>query len=178
MLLVVVLLLFSLIHSHSDVPFFQTTANTPAETLHLLSFGPNRLGHATFLDDEAKAIVLRDKICIEICLSSNLLCVRLLFYVCHLRVMISLSDWQQNMTYRCKTVSTLDDHHIRYYLKNDHPIAICVRFLANSALSNFNPTPCAIYLSRLNRQMTLCPFAIPSSQSTLSYLLRDHLDSA
>jgi len=27
---------------------------------------------------------------------------------------------------RCKTVSTLDDHHIQYYLKNDHPVAICV----------------------------------------------------
>ncbi|KAG1786713.1 Metallo-dependent hydrolase [Suillus plorans] len=38
------------------------------------------------------------KSCIEICLSSNLL---------------------------CKTVASLDAHHIRYYLKNDHPIAIC-----------------------------------------------------
>ncbi|KAG2052526.1 Metallo-dependent hydrolase [Suillus hirtellus] len=38
------------------------------------------------------------KPCIEICLSSNLL---------------------------CKTVASLDAHHIRYYLKNDHPIAIC-----------------------------------------------------
>ncbi|KAG1741881.1 Metallo-dependent hydrolase [Suillus paluster] len=36
--------------------------------------------------------------CIEICLSSNLL---------------------------CKTVASLDAHHIRYYLKNDHPIVIC-----------------------------------------------------
>jgi len=76
----------------------ETVSNSPSETLHLLSFTPNRLGHATFLDDEAKAIVLRDKICIEICLTSNLL---------------------------CKTVSTLDDHHIQYYLKNDHPVAIC-----------------------------------------------------
>lgn len=38
------------------------------------------------------------KPCIEICLSSNLL---------------------------CKTVASLDAHHIRYYLKNDHPIVIC-----------------------------------------------------
>jgi len=76
----------------------ETTANSPSETLQLLSFAPDRLGHATFLDDEAKAIVLRDKICVELCLSSNLV---------------------------CKTVSTLDDHHIWYYLKNDHPIAIC-----------------------------------------------------
>lgn len=38
------------------------------------------------------------KPCIEICLSSNLL---------------------------CKTVASLDEHHIRYYLKNNHPIVIC-----------------------------------------------------
>ncbi|KAG2031075.1 hypothetical protein BDR03DRAFT_973485 [Suillus americanus] len=38
------------------------------------------------------------KPCMEICLSSNLL---------------------------CKTVASLDEHHIRYYLKNDHPIVIC-----------------------------------------------------
>ncbi|KAG2031346.1 hypothetical protein BDR03DRAFT_1016226 [Suillus americanus] len=38
------------------------------------------------------------KPCIEICLSSNLL---------------------------CKSVASLDAHHIHYYLKNDHPIVIC-----------------------------------------------------
>ncbi|KAG2045514.1 hypothetical protein BDR06DRAFT_1015573 [Suillus hirtellus] len=38
------------------------------------------------------------KPCIEICLRSNLL---------------------------CKTVASLDAHHIHHYLKNDHPIAIC-----------------------------------------------------
>ena len=71
-----------------------------AETLQLLSFKPDRLGHATFLDDEAKKIVHTDEMCIELCLSSNLL---------------------------CKTVPTLDVHHIRYYLGHNHPIAICVR---------------------------------------------------
>ncbi|KAF7982422.1 hypothetical protein HWV62_28543 [Athelia sp. TMB] len=76
----------------------ETAANPADETLKLLSFGPNRLGHATFLDEDAKAVVLKEKMCIEICLSSNLL---------------------------CKTVSTLDEHHIRYYLKYDHPVAIC-----------------------------------------------------
>ncbi|TBU58859.1 Metallo-dependent hydrolase [Dichomitus squalens] len=70
----------------------------PTETLQLLSFKPDRLGHATFLDDEAKRIVHTDEMCIEICLSSNLL---------------------------CKTVPTLDVHHIRYYLSHNHPIAIC-----------------------------------------------------
>ncbi|KAI0327303.1 Metallo-dependent hydrolase [Cubamyces sp. BRFM 1775] len=68
------------------------------ETLQLLSFKPDRLGHATFLDDAAKRIVHTDEMCIEICLSSNLL---------------------------CKTVHTLDAHHIRYYLGHNHPIAVC-----------------------------------------------------
>ncbi|KAJ7695759.1 Metallo-dependent hydrolase [Mycena rosella] len=76
----------------------ETPENTSSDTLQLLSFRPDRLGHATFLDDQAKALVLRDKSCNEICLSSNLL---------------------------CKTVGTLDEHHIRYYLAKDHPISIC-----------------------------------------------------
>ncbi len=72
---------------------------TSQETLKLLAFKPDRLGHATFLDDAAKRVVHTDEICIEICLSSNLL---------------------------CKTVPTLDAHHIRYYIGHNHPIAICV----------------------------------------------------
>ncbi|KAG1813455.1 Metallo-dependent hydrolase [Suillus variegatus] len=94
------------------------------DSLALLSCRPDRLGHATFLSDELKTLFFEDipqpgtecgtsseselpnnartngqyKPCIEICLSSNLL---------------------------CKTVASLDAHHIRYYLKNDHPIAIC-----------------------------------------------------
>lgn len=55
----------------------KTLANTAEETLALLSYHPNRLGHATFLNDEAFKIVLeRRDTCIEICLSSNLLYVR------------------------------------------------------------------------------------------------------
>ncbi|KAJ7366534.1 Metallo-dependent hydrolase [Mycena albidolilacea] len=76
----------------------ETTANTSADTLRLLGFQPDRLGHATFLDDTAKTLVLKNKSCIEICLSSNLL---------------------------CKTVSSLDQHHVRYYLAQQHPISIC-----------------------------------------------------
>jgi adenosine deaminase len=51
----------------------QTTKNTPEDTLKLLSFKPNRLGHATYLNEEAQAIVVREKMAIEICLTSNLL---------------------------------------------------------------------------------------------------------
>ncbi|KAJ8515282.1 hypothetical protein ONZ45_g7268 [Pleurotus djamor] len=77
----------------------ETVDNPGPETLRLLSYEPDRLGHATFLDDEAKEVVLQHpNMCIEICLSSNLL---------------------------CKTVPTLDDHHIRYYLEKNHPVAIC-----------------------------------------------------
>ncbi|KAF9547257.1 Metallo-dependent hydrolase [Agrocybe pediades] len=75
----------------------ETTQNTPEETLKLLSYNPDRLGHATFLNEEAISIVLEKKMCIEICLSSNLL---------------------------CKTVPTLESHHIHQYLKAGHPIAI------------------------------------------------------
>jgi len=76
----------------------ETTQNTVEETYKLLSFNPARLGHATFLDEKATAIVLEKKMCIEVCLTSNLL---------------------------CRTVSTLESHHIRQYLELGHPIAIC-----------------------------------------------------
>ncbi|KAJ7094731.1 Metallo-dependent hydrolase [Mycena belliarum] len=76
----------------------ETSANSDEETLQLLSYAPDRLGHATFLNDEAKTAVRSAKTPIEICLSSNLL---------------------------CKTVVQLDAHHLRYYLEHDHPIAIC-----------------------------------------------------
>lgn len=75
----------------------ETAENTVAETLRLLSYQPTRLGHATFLNDQAQQIVLRNKIPIELCLTSNLL---------------------------CKTVSSLEAHHIKFWLDNDHPIAI------------------------------------------------------
>ncbi|KAJ7615418.1 Metallo-dependent hydrolase [Roridomyces roridus] len=75
-----------------------TVENSVKETLKLLSYAPDRLGHATFLDEAAKSLVREAKMPIEMCLSSNLL---------------------------CKTVSSLAEHHIRYYLRHDHPIAIC-----------------------------------------------------
>ena len=85
--------------SRPDFLFEQVRECTATETLQLLSFKPDRLGHATFLDADAKKIVHTEEMCIELCLSSNLL---------------------------CKTVPTLDVHHIGYYLAHNHPIAICV----------------------------------------------------
>ena len=51
----------------------QTKENTPEDTLKLLSFKPDRVGHATFLNDEAQEFIVREKKAIEICLTSNLL---------------------------------------------------------------------------------------------------------
>ncbi|KAJ7206323.1 Metallo-dependent hydrolase [Mycena pura] len=76
----------------------ETPANPAEETMRLLSYAPDRLGHATFLDVAARDAVRVNKMCVEICLSSNIL---------------------------CKTVPRLEDHHIRYYLQHDHPVAIC-----------------------------------------------------
>ena len=53
----------------------QTRGNSTAETKELLSCEPERLGHATYLDDEAREVVMARRTCIEICLTSNLLCV-------------------------------------------------------------------------------------------------------
>lgn len=41
--------------------------------MRLLSYAPDRLGHATFLDVAARDAVRASKMCIEICLSSNIL---------------------------------------------------------------------------------------------------------
>ncbi|KAH8101401.1 Metallo-dependent hydrolase [Cristinia sonorae] len=76
----------------------ETRENTIDDTLKLLSFSPDRLGHATFLGAAEQDFVRNTNTCVEICLTSNLL---------------------------CKTVETLGDHHIRYYLKYDHPVCIC-----------------------------------------------------
>ncbi|KAI6037921.1 Metallo-dependent hydrolase [Pisolithus marmoratus] len=82
----------------------ETKENTIAESLALLDWRPDRLGHATFLSDEHKALFFADrngavyKPCIEVCLSSNLL---------------------------AKTVQSLESHHVQYYLVNDHPVTIC-----------------------------------------------------
>ncbi|KAG1760984.1 Metallo-dependent hydrolase [Suillus occidentalis] len=130
----------------------EVCSNTTEDSLALLSCRPDRLGHATFLSDELKALFFEDipqpgtecdslsesalkdieamikqaespnnarpngqyKPCMEICLSSNLL---------------------------CKTVASLDAHHIRYYLKNNHPVVICTDdalFFRTSCLGEYS----------------------------------------
>lgn len=105
----------------------ETRENSAAETVKLLSCEPQRLGHATFLDDQAKELVLARRTCIEICLTSNIL---------------------------CKTVERLEDHHIRYYLERNHPIAVCTDDILpfrNSVLAEYAllmaPKPAGLGLS-------------------------------
>ncbi|KAL5485736.1 hypothetical protein ACEPAI_6777 [Sanghuangporus weigelae] len=76
----------------------ETESNTPEETLQLLSLKPDRLGHATYLNEEAKKFVFDNKIAIEICLTSNIL---------------------------SKTVKSLEDHHVNHHFSLNHPVAIC-----------------------------------------------------
>lgn len=60
----------------------QTPENPTEETLQLLSAKPDRLGHATFLNEEVKSVVEQNGMCIEICLTSNLLYVHDLHRLC------------------------------------------------------------------------------------------------
>jgi len=66
-------LLYLASHGLFVLSISQTAENTPEDTFKLLSFKPDRLGHATFLNDEAQGFVLREKMAVEICLTSNLL---------------------------------------------------------------------------------------------------------
>lgn len=69
------------------------------EAPSLLSIHPDRLGHATFLDDYCRKAIYERKIPIEICMSSNVL---------------------------CKTVKTFEEHHIKELLHDKHPFVLCV----------------------------------------------------
>jgi len=121
----------------------QTRENSTAETKTLLSCEPERLGHATFLDEELKEVVLARRTCIEICLTSNLLCVFPFF------ALWPPPSVRPPSPRRCKTVEQLQDHHIRYYLARNHPIAICVRPFIMNALAF------ALFISRPARPDSL-----------------------
>ncbi|KZV77440.1 adenosine deaminase-like protein [Peniophora sp. CONT] len=76
----------------------ETPENSEEDTNQLLACDPQRLGHATFLNDVARRTVCERDICVEICLTSNVL---------------------------CKTVAKLEDHHLHHYLRENHPVVIC-----------------------------------------------------
>jgi len=69
-----------------------------SDSSEILSWRPDRLGHATFLSEDEIALVGRQQMGIEICLSSNL---------------------------QCKTVERLQDHHLNVWLQRKQPLVIC-----------------------------------------------------
>lgn len=72
-----------------------------AECEALMEIGMDRIGHGTFLPDSVYKTILRKKIPVEICLTSNLL---------------------------CGTVSEASDHHFLKYRKDGIPCVLCVSF--------------------------------------------------
>ncbi|KAI9321247.1 hypothetical protein BX666DRAFT_2071731 [Dichotomocladium elegans] len=80
---------------------FNEIVENMSESHILLGFGPDRLGHATFLDDYCRKEIYAKNIPIEICMTSNVL---------------------------SKTVPTYEDHHVKDLLKDNHAFVICVMF--------------------------------------------------
>jgi adenosine deaminase len=68
------------------------------ELMTLLSYQPNRLGHLIWVSEEAKAEVVRRKLPIELCLTSNI---------------------------KGPYVSTYEEHHLAEWMKEGVPIALC-----------------------------------------------------
>ena len=65
----------------------------------LLSYEPDRLGHILFLTPEAKAEIIRKKLGIELCLTSNI-------------------KGEHRHSYA--------DHHLGEWLEEENPLALCV----------------------------------------------------
>ena len=68
------------------------------ETDAIIDFCPDRLGHAAILTDEQITNILRKKIPIEVCLSSNLTTL---------------------------AVAKLEEHPVGIWLRNKHPFCLC-----------------------------------------------------
>lgn len=68
------------------------------ESFDILNFVPERVGHACFLNDEAKKLLLNKKIPLEICIDSNL---------------------------RSKSVKSVEEHQFKWYYDNKHPVVLC-----------------------------------------------------
>ncbi|KAI8147604.1 hypothetical protein BJV82DRAFT_508333 [Fennellomyces sp. T-0311] len=77
---------------------FNEVKENMVEAPTLLAFGPDRLGHATLLDDAQRQTIYRKDIPIEICMTSNVL---------------------------SKTVGTFADHHVKDLLVENHPFVLC-----------------------------------------------------
>ncbi|KAI9262669.1 hypothetical protein BY458DRAFT_439123 [Sporodiniella umbellata] len=79
--------------------FNEVIENLP-EGPAMLAFRPNRLGHATVLDDYCRKVIYENHIPIEICMTSNLL---------------------------CHTAESYEQHHIKELIRDGHPFVLCVK---------------------------------------------------
>ncbi|KAH8554667.1 hypothetical protein BGW37DRAFT_480601 [Umbelopsis sp. PMI_123] len=77
--------------------FCEVPENLP-EAPSLLAISPDRLGHATLLDDACRSHIYQHRIPIEVCMTSNVL---------------------------SKTVATYGDHHVKDLLLAGQPFVIC-----------------------------------------------------
>ncbi|KAJ3160422.1 hypothetical protein HDU86_000756 [Geranomyces michiganensis] len=72
--------------------------NREAESASMLEVQPDRLGHATFLSERLRAHVYKERITVEMCMTSNVL---------------------------GRTVSSYEEHHIKEALELGHPSVLC-----------------------------------------------------
>ncbi|KAI9248509.1 hypothetical protein BDA99DRAFT_446218 [Phascolomyces articulosus] len=80
---------------------FNEVVENMVEAPNLLSFKPDRLGHATLLDEPTRQNIYSNAIPIEICMTSNVI---------------------------SKTVKTFAEHHVKDLLLENHPFVLCVSF--------------------------------------------------
>ncbi|KAI8393651.1 uncharacterized protein BYT42DRAFT_551783 [Radiomyces spectabilis] len=84
-------------HFKITLHFNEVKENIP-EAPSMLSVNPDRLGHATLLDDASRETIYKNQCPIEVCMTSNVL---------------------------CKTVSSYEAHHVKDLLKQGHPFVLC-----------------------------------------------------
>ena len=83
------------------------------EVKNILNFHPDRIGHGTCIHESLGGDknnwdeLLKKKIPVEICITSNI---------------------------KCKTVNSYDEHHFKFLYENKHPITLCVSNILKSFL--------------------------------------------
>ncbi|KAG0647202.1 Adenosine deaminase [Hyphodiscus hymeniophilus] len=82
---------------HITLHFGEEPSCVP-ELMTLLSYNPTRLGHLLFISDEAREEIIRRKLGIELCLTSNI---------------------------KGPHIPSYEKHHLPQWLKEDCPIALC-----------------------------------------------------
>ncbi|KAI8063238.1 hypothetical protein BC940DRAFT_307893 [Gongronella butleri] len=108
--------------------FNEVEENIP-EAPDLLSVYPDRLGHATLLDDYSRSTIYERRIPVEICMTSNVI---------------------------SKTVATYDEHHLKALLVEDHPFIICVRAKNKKKSGPMRHSFFFIFYARCRRTTRVC----------------------